>query len=151
MVCLTGFMKTCFQWVSKGPMLSVSLVPRLGTFPPRTMGDCLHLPLSSAIFMIIILSRGLVQLARAKPMYSPVKASTEHCSLLKGLCQNSPLPTPLVLTPRPDPPTHCQGSPWAIQPYRPRRQALYFFGHRTSSPAPGDNLQWPRFKEIRHM
>ena len=65
MVCLTGFMKTCFQWVSKGPMLSVSLVPRLGTLPPRTMGDCLHLPLSSAIIMIIILSRGLIQLARA--------------------------------------------------------------------------------------
>ena len=41
------------------------------------------------------------------PRYSPVKASTEHCCLLKGLCQNSPLPTPLVLTPGPDPPTHC--------------------------------------------
>ena len=33
--------------------------------PPRTMGDCLHLPLSSAIIMIIILSRGLIQLVRA--------------------------------------------------------------------------------------
>ena len=74
------------------------------------MGDCLHLPLSSAIIMIIILSRGLIQLARyranLRPRYSPVKASTEHCCLLKGLCQNSPLPTPLVLTPGPDhPPT----------------------------------------------
>ena len=35
------------------------------TLSPRTMGDCLHLPLSSAIIMIIILSRGLIQLARA--------------------------------------------------------------------------------------
>ena len=62
---VTGFMKTWLQWVSKGPMLSASLVPRLWPSPPRTMGDCLHLPLSSAIVMIIILSRGLIQLARA--------------------------------------------------------------------------------------
>ena len=57
------YMYTLFQlqWVSKGPMLSVSLVPRLWPSPPRTMGDCLHLPLSSAIIMIIIFSRGLIQ------------------------------------------------------------------------------------------
>ena len=78
---------------------------RLWPSPPRTIDDCLHLPLSSALIMIIILSRGLIQLARAR--YSPFKACTEHCCLLKGLCQNSPLPTPLVLTPRSDPPTHC--------------------------------------------
>ena len=40
-VCLSGFMKTWLQWVSKGPMLSVSLVPRLWPSPPRTMSDCL--------------------------------------------------------------------------------------------------------------
>ena len=34
--------------------------------PPRTMGDCLSLPLSSAMITIIILSRGLIQLAGAK-------------------------------------------------------------------------------------
>ena len=34
--------------------------------PPRTIGDCLCLPLSSANIMIIILSRGLIQLAGAK-------------------------------------------------------------------------------------
>ena len=34
--------------------------------PPRTMGDCLRLPLSSAIIMIIILSGGLIQLARPR-------------------------------------------------------------------------------------
>ena len=89
---LSGFMKTWLQWVSKGRMLNVSLVPRLWPSPSRTMGDCLHLPLSSAIIIIIILSRGLIQLARAN--------YTEHCCLLKGLCQNSTLPTPLVLTPR---------------------------------------------------
>ena len=63
---LSGFMNTWLQWVSKCPMLSAFfLVPRLWPSPPRTMGDCLHLPLSSAIIMIIILSRVLIQLARA--------------------------------------------------------------------------------------
>ena len=51
--------------MSTGPMLSASLVPRVSPSPLRTMGDCLRLPLSSAIIMIIILSRGLIQLARA--------------------------------------------------------------------------------------
>ena len=37
-------MKAWLQWVSTGPMLSVSLVPRLWSSPPRTMGDCLCLP-----------------------------------------------------------------------------------------------------------
>ena len=47
---LPGFMKTWLEGVSKGPMLSVSLVPRLWPSPHRTMGDCLHLPLNSAWF-----------------------------------------------------------------------------------------------------
>ena len=51
------------KWVSKAPMLRASLIPRLWPSPPRTMGDRLHLPLSTAIIMIIILSRGLIQLA----------------------------------------------------------------------------------------
>ena len=47
--------------------------------PQRTMGDCPHLPLSSAIIMIIILIRGLIQLARAiRKRQLPVKTSTEH-------------------------------------------------------------------------
>ena len=58
--------------------------------------------------------------------YLPVKASTEDCCLLKGLCQNSPLPTTLAFISRPDPPTHCQGSPWAIWLYLPRWQNPYF-------------------------
>ena len=44
---------------------------------------------------------------KLRTRYLPVKASSEHCCLLKGLCQNSPLPTPLILAPWPDPPTHC--------------------------------------------
>ena len=70
-------MKTRLQWVSKGYMLSLSLVPRLWPFPPRTMGDCKRLSLSSAIIMIIILSRGLIQLARANKE--------------QGTCQSKPL------------------------------------------------------------
>ena len=74
--------------------------------PPRKMDGCPRLPLSSAIIMIIILSNGLIQLARE--------------NYEKGSCQSKPLlntdgrvvskqppPTPLVLTPWPDPPTHC--------------------------------------------
>ena len=53
--------------------------------PPRTMNDCPRLPLSSAIIMIIILSRGL----RIK---KKVFASQNlYWTLLEGLCQNSPL------------------------------------------------------------
>ena len=148
-------MKTWLQWVSKGPRLSASLVPKLWPSPPRTMGDCLHLPLSSAIIMIIIQRPDSADEGKLRPRYSQVKACTEHCCLLKGLCQNSPLPTPLVLNPRPDPPTHCQGSPWAIQLYRPRRQAPYIFGHRAGL-EPGcarcqAKTQWPRFNEIRYL
>ena len=62
---LTEVMKTWLQWVSTGPMLSASLVPRLWPSPPRTMSDCLRLPLSSTTIMTIILSRGLIQMARA--------------------------------------------------------------------------------------
>ena len=116
------------------------------------MGDCLHLPLSSAIIKnnnnnnkktliknlqkyclqlarifdagqcvqnikietkainTIILSRGLIQLSglgKLRTRYLPVKATSEHCCFVKGLCQNNPLPTPLILAPRPDPLTHC--------------------------------------------
>ena len=40
--------------------------PPPNTHPHRTLGNCLRLPLSFAIIMIIILSRGLIQLAGAK-------------------------------------------------------------------------------------
>ena len=34
--------------------------------PPRTLGGCLCIPLSSVIIMIIIVSRALIELVRAK-------------------------------------------------------------------------------------
>ena len=37
---------------------------------------------------------------KVRTRYLPVRASSEHCYLLKGLCQNSPLPTPLVFSPQ---------------------------------------------------
>ena len=37
---------------------------------------------------------------KVRTRYLPVKPCTEHCFLLKGLCQNNPLPTPLVLPPQ---------------------------------------------------
>ena len=49
---LSGFMKTWLQRVSKGPTLSVSLVPRLWPSPPKTMGDCLHLPRVKDVFYL---------------------------------------------------------------------------------------------------
>ena len=73
-------------------MLSMSFLPRFWPFSPKTLGDCLCLSLSFAIIMIIILSRVLIQLARTR--YLPVKAASEHCCLLKGLCNNSPPPYP---------------------------------------------------------
>ena len=58
-----------------------TLVPRLSPSPPRTLGNCLCLPLNSAVIMIIIVSRSQIQMARAK--------------LEQGTCQSKPL----VLTP----------------------------------------------------
>ena len=74
----------------------------------------------------------------------PVRDSSKHCSLLKGLCQNK---TPLALPPRHDPPTHCQGSSWAIQLCRPRWQDPYIFGDRIGLELGCDRrqakTQWP--------
>ena len=77
---------------------------------------------------------------KVRTRYLPVKASSEHCCLLKGLCQNSPfLPhqffLPCLIYP-------LTVSHWTIQLYRPRPQASYFFGHRTGLEpgcAPGEN------------
>ena len=60
---------------------------------------------------------------KVKTSYLPAKASSKDCSLLKGLNQNSALPTPVVLFPRARPPTQWKGSPWAIRQCRPRQQA----------------------------
>ena len=89
---------------------------------------------------------------KVRSRHFPVKASSKHCCLLKGLCQNRPLPTPLVLPPRSDPPTHCQGSPWAIQLCGPRRQAPHFSGHRTGlEPGCTRHQEWPCFDDIRQI
>ena len=42
------------------------LLTKNSSSPPRTLGGCLRIPLSSAIIMIIIVSRGLIELVRAK-------------------------------------------------------------------------------------
>ena len=96
-------MKTWLQWVSKGPVLSVPLVPRLWPSPPRTMGDYLRVPMSSAIIMIIILSRGLMQLARANLPQAKVLASQSlYWTLLltEGVVSKQPPPYPTSLDPQ---------------------------------------------------
>ena len=58
--------------VFRSSAIRMCLVSRLSPSPPRTMGNCLHLPLSSAIStIIIIVRRSLIQLARAQ--YQQVK------------------------------------------------------------------------------
>ena len=70
-------------------------------------GQCVqNIKIETKAINIIILSRGLIQLSgwgKLRITYLSVKASSEHCCLMKGLCQNSPL----ILAPTPDPPTHC--------------------------------------------
>ena len=70
-------------------------------------GQCVqNTKIEAKAINIIILSRGLIHLSgwdKLRIRYLPVKASSEHCCLMKGLCQNSPL----ILAPTPDPPTHC--------------------------------------------
>ena len=72
-------MKT-WLWVSKGPMLSASLVPRLWPFPPRTMGDCLHLP-AEAWFS---------WLGQIKTKVLAVKACTEPAAYGRGCVKTAP-------------------------------------------------------------
>ena len=87
---------------SKGPMLRASLAPRLWPSPPRTMGDCLHLPLSSTIIMIIILSRGLIQLARALIKTKVLASQSLRWTLLftGGVVSKQPPPCPTSFDPK---------------------------------------------------
>ena len=68
----------------------------------------------------------------------PVKASSEQCCLLKGLCQNSPLLTPLVLPPhppRPDPSLDTRRKPSGqFLPYLDRYK--YIIGLRSVEKTP---------------
>ena len=99
-------MKTSLQWVSTGPMLSLSLVQRLWP-PTQDNGWLSALPTELCNYHHNHSQQRphSAGCGKLRTRYLPFKASTEHCRLLKGLCQNSPLPTPLVLTPRPDPPS----------------------------------------------
>ena len=67
-------------------------------------GQCVqNIKIETKAINIIILSRGLIQLSgwgKLRIRYLPVKASSEHCCLMKGFSQNSPLPTPQILIPR---------------------------------------------------
>ena len=102
-------------------MLSVSLVPRLWSSPPRTMGDWWlcnyqqqqqqqqnfinkqinlqkYCPQLTRLFEagqcvqnIKIETKAInIIILKLRTRYLPVKASSEHCCLMKGLCQNSP-------------------------------------------------------------
>ena len=57
-------------------------------------GQCVqNIKIETKAINIIILSGGLIQLtglSKLRTKYLPVKASSEHCCLLKGLCQNTP-------------------------------------------------------------
>ena len=72
-------------------MLCMLLAPRLWPSPTRTLDETLRLPLSSVIVIIIIDSRGLIELVWAK---CKAKASSYHCW---GCVKVAPLPTLIVL------------------------------------------------------
>ena len=94
-------MKTWLHWVPTGPMLRVSLVPRLWPSPPRTRGDCLCLPLGSAIIMIIILNRGLIQLPGQINNKVPSSQSLYWTLLLtEGIVSKQPPPYPTSFDPQ---------------------------------------------------
>ena len=90
---------------------------------------------------------------RTKKKVLPVNACSKHCCLLKGLCQKSPLPTPLVLTSRPDPPTHPLLGHFLGYPAVPTKTAspLHFWRLYWSGLEPSwrqAKTKWPRFKRV---
>ena len=103
-IYLTELMSTWLQWVSTGPQLSMPLVPRLSPSPPRTLTNCLRLPLSSAMIMIIIISRGLIQLARVKYEQGTCQSKplVNTAAYWRGCVKIGP-PYPTSSAPRPDP------------------------------------------------
>ena len=62
------------------------------------MGDCLCLPLSSAIIMIIILSRGLTQLAKAN--YEQGTCQSKPVLNTEGVVSKQPPPYPTSFDPQ---------------------------------------------------
>ena len=73
------------------------LVPRLWPSPTRTVGESLRLSLSSAIILIIIVSRGLIELARAK--YKQCACQSKPLVNTAGVVSNSPPPYPTYFAP----------------------------------------------------
>ena len=67
-------------------MTSMS-VPRISPSPPRTLGNCLRLPLSSTIIMIIIASRGLgkVRSIKSTAQMSETEITFLETKVYKGL------------------------------------------------------------------
>ena len=69
----------------------------------------------------------------------PVKASSKHCSLLKGLCQNRPPTHPLL------------GLYLAYLPVPTKTASLLNFWRPNWLPAPGENLLATRFNKFRQI
>ena len=89
--------------MSAGPQLSMFSVLRISPSPPRTLGLLSALPTELCNYHDNYSQQRPDSADEGKEgtMYLPVKASSRRCCLLKGLCQNSPLPTPLVSLPPP--------------------------------------------------
>ena len=101
------------------------------------VGQCLqNMKIKTKAINIIILSRGLIHLGgygKLKARYLPVKDSSEHFCLLKGLCQNSPFPTPLYFDPQAwsTHPLLGQSLGYPAKPTKTARPLIFghFFGH----------------------
>ena len=90
--------------MSASPQLSMFSVLRISPSPPRTLG-LLSAPPTELCNYHDNYSQQRPDSAdwgKEGTMYLPVKASSRCCCLLKGLCQNSPLPTPLVFPSLPE-------------------------------------------------
>ena len=78
-------------------MLCMLLVPRLWPSPTRNLDESLRLPHSSAIIIIIIVSRGLIELVWAK--YKQGACQSKPLVITAGVCQSSLPPYPNCFAP----------------------------------------------------
>lgn len=85
------------------PLAKYVLGTKNSPFVPKTLGECLLIPLSSYHDNYYQHRPDCASLGKEETRYLPVKASSQHCYLLKGLCQNWPFPTPLFCPPPPLP------------------------------------------------
>ena len=125
--------------MSTGPQLSMSLVPRISPSPPRTLGNCLHLSLCSAIIMIIVVSRSLIQLARAK--------LEQYTCQSKPLVNTAPYWRGCVRIP-PLYPTSFASQAWAIHPLLGQSLGLSACADQVAKPPTflETTLDWSREK-----